>query len=210
MTAERLETSWQETAAHAEITAPSADVIFQALCRRYSEPGRAYHTLEHIAVMLNTVSEFRDTLHDDVAVRLAVWFHDAVYDSRRSDNEEQSALYAMSVLRWGGATPSLLPLVERFILATKTHQSLSHDTDCKFVLDADLAILGASAVDYDRYARAIRQEYAWVSEEDYRAGRRKVLAGFLGRDRLYHTPLLSNRLEQAARGNLQREIRALS
>jgi len=46
-------------------------------------------------------------------VRLAVWFHDAVCDSRRNDNEEQSAALAPSSL--AGAAPHLLPAAGRLI-----------------------------------------------------------------------------------------------
>ncbi len=209
MTREALETGWRELAARAGVAEGRINAIFQDLCRRHSEPGRAYHTLDHIAAMLDTVSEFEEDLHDPVAVRLAVWFHDVVYDSRRSDNEEQSAAYAVAALSEAGTVP-LLPTVERLILATKTHQAPPGDTDCQILLDADLAVLGASAADYDRYARAIREEYAWVPEADYRAGRRRVLESFLKRERLYHTVRMFEQREQAARANLRREIERLT
>lgn len=206
MTRPSLELAWQETAARVGLTRPEA-AIFQGLCRRYSEPGRAYHNLDHIAAMLETVSEFRSAVQDDVAVLLAVWFHDAVYDSRRGDNEEQSAALALSSL--AGAAPGLLPAVERLILATKTHQAPPDDADCQLMLDADLVILGSRADDYDRYTQAIREEYAWVPEADYRAGRRRVLESFLSRECLYHTASLFEQYEQAARANLRREIECL-
>jgi predicted metal-dependent HD superfamily phosphohydrolase len=142
-------------------------------------------------------------------LHFAVWFHDAVYDAKRGDNEEQSAAYAMAVLKQGGALPALLPIIEHLILATKPHPADAGDTDCQVLLDADLAVLGSSPEGYDRYAQAIRQEYAWVSESDYRTGRKKVLEGFLQRERLYHTQRLFDQLEQPARENLRREIEML-
>ena len=210
MTRQELEKQWHETAVRAGLAKPDAEAVFADLCRRCSEPGRAYHNLDHVAAMLGTVSEFGDMLYDEVAVCLAVWFHDVVYDSRRGDNEEQSAAYAAEVLNRGGASPSLLPVVERLILATKAHQAPVDDTDCQILLDADLAILGASAAEYDRYAQAIREEYAWVPEDDYRAGRRRVLESFLGRARIYYTDALFERHEQAARVNLRRGIEGLT
>jgi len=206
MTGKEMEAAWHELAGRAGLVEGNVEAIFQDLCRRYSEPGRAYHTLDHVAAMLDTVSEFEDTLHDDVAVRLAVWFHDAVYDTRRSDDEEQSAAHAAELLSRAGVSPLLLPAVERLILATKTHQAPPDDTDCRLMLDADLAVLGVSAAEYDRYAQAICEEYAWVPEDEYRAGRRRVLEGFLERERLYHTASLFNPREQMWRTNLRREI----
>lgn len=204
-----LEESWHETAAGAGIARPDAVAIFQDLCRRYSEPGRAYHNLDHIAAMLDTVSRFGAGLSDPVAVRLAVWFHDAVYDPKRGDNEEQSAMVAVTALRQCGARQALISVVETLIFATETHCAPPGDTDCQFLLDADLAILGASAEEYDCYAQAIRDEYAWVPDDDYCAGRTKVLASFLERERLYQTPTLYDAWEQSARTNLQREIERL-
>ena len=210
MTQEMLAASWRETALRAGVAAPNVKPLFDDLCRRYSEPGRAYHNLDHVAAMLDTVSRFGEDLHDPVAVRLTVWFHDAVYDPKRGDNEDQSAAYAVSALRQGRASSALLAIVESLILATKNHVAPPDDTDCQLLLDADLAILGADAAEYDRYAQAIREEYAWVPDADYRAGRTKVLAGFLERERLYHAPSLSDAWEAAARANLQREIETLA
>lgn len=210
MMAEEMAAAWRELARRAGVAEGHVEAIFQDLCRRYSEPGRAYHTLDHIAAMLDTVDGFEGDLHDPVAVRLAVWFHDAVYDPRRPDNEEQSAAYAATELGRAGVSPLLLAAAERLILTTKTHQAPPDDTDCQILLNADLAVLGSSAADYDRYAQAIREEYAWVPEDDYRAGRRRVLESFLERERLYYTALLFEQCERAARANLRREIEWLT
>src|SRR5262249_59053313 len=87
-----------------------------------------------------------------------------------------------------GVGPAVVDEVARLVLLTKTHDCAEGDSAGEVLLDADLAILGAEEAEYDRYARAIRAEYAWVSEGDYRAGRRRVLEGFLARPRLYRTP----------------------
>ncbi len=208
MTAE-LKSIWHETARDAGMSESAAEAVWYDLARRYSEPGRAYHTLTHIAAMLALVSEFADTASDPLALRLAVWFHDAIYDARRTDNEEESARYAALSLQAAALPPSTLATVERLILATKTHIAAPEDANAALLLDADLAILGAVPADYDRYAQAIREEYVWVPENNYRAGRRKLLISFLERPRLFHTPALFERLEEPARANLIRESEAL-
>ena len=204
------EVAWHKTAARAGLTRPDAEAVFQDLRRRYSEPGRAYHNLDHVAAMLGTVTELGYMVHDEVAVRLAVWFHDAVYDSRCGNNEEQSAMVAAEELGRAGPSPSVPPAVGRLIMATKTHTAPPGDMDCQILLDADLAILGASAAEYDRYAQAIREEYIWVPEHAYHAGRRRVLESFLGRERIYYTDALFVQREQAARANLRREVEWLT
>lgn len=206
MTQEALAADWHGLAGRAGVPGAHAGPLFADLCRLYSEPARAYHTLAHVGAMLQTLSRSAGAARDGTALALAVWFHDAIYDSRRSDNEARSAAYALAALGDAGASPELLPGVERLILATKTHDAAAGDTDCQLLLDADLAVLGAGEEDYGRYARAIRAEYAWVPEADYRAGRRRVLEGFLGRDRIYYTDGLFRELERPARANLRREI----
>ena len=204
-----LEAAWGETARAAGIPEVQASVLFADLARRYSEPARHYHTLRHVAAMLATLRSFRDQCQDATALELAVWFHDAVYDARRGDNEEESAAFADAALAPANVSEVTRDRVKRLILATKTHRAGPDDADCRILLDADLAILGASPADYDAYAAAIRREYDWVPEADYRAGRARVLRGFLDRDRLYRTEALAA-LEQPARANLSREIAWLS
>lgn len=204
-----MKIAWRETAQAAGLSEPGAGAAWQDLARRYGEPGRAYHTLTHIGAMLAVVEEFAGTALDPLALRLAVWFHDAVYDARCADNEAESARYAAQILQAAALPPPTLAAVERLILATKTHEAALDDGDAALLLDADLAVLGAAPADYDHYAQAIRQEYAWVPEDRYREGRRKVLTSFLERPRLYHTPALYERLERAARANLTRESEAL-
>ncbi len=205
-----LKSAWDQTTGGAGLKEPAASALFLELCRRYSEAGRAYHNLDHIAAMLHTASRFQSEAHDSVAIFLAIWFHDAVYDSRRNDNEVESAVYAASALKEAWASQNLLPTVERLILATKTHQASADDLNCQLLLDADLAVLGSSPTDYNYYAQAIRAEYAWVLESDYRAGRQKVLRSFLDRSRLYYTDALYQEYEKAARENLRWEIEQLA
>ena len=204
-----LKAAWGGTARAAGIPQAQAPGILVDLGGRYSEPARHYHTLRHVAAMLKTLDPLRGRMEDATALELAVWFHDAVYDARRGDNEEESAAFADAVLTPAGVLEATRDRVRHLILATKTHSALPGDPDCRLLLDADLAILGAPPADYDAYAAAIRREYDWVSEADYKAGRVRVLSSFLNRDRLFHTDAFSA-LEQPARANLGREIAWLS
>ena len=86
-----LERAWRDIAIRAGIADGQAETLFHDLCRRYSEPGSAYHTLDHIKAMLDIVTDLGYMVRDDVAVRLAVWFHDAVYgqSARRQRGTER-------------------------------------------------------------------------------------------------------------------------
>ena len=177
---------------------------FDDFSNHYSERGRFYHTLDHVNAVLDTVESLGPSTRNLSAVKLAVWLHDVIYDSKASDNEERSAEFSKRFCH--DLSISEGPVVASLILTTKTHDA-GADPDAKVLLDADLAILGASETVYQEYAQQIRQEYVWVLEQDYRAGRQQVLTKFLTRPRIFH--FLSH-LEEPARRNISAEIAQLA
>jgi predicted metal-dependent HD superfamily phosphohydrolase len=182
---------------------PDSAPSFADLAARYGERGRHYHTLDHIRAVLDHI----DALWPDAppALRLAAWLHDVVYDSRAADNEERSADYARAVLPALGVPSDVIDETARLILLTRSHETDPDDRAGRTLLDADLAVLAADAPTYDAYAAAIRREYAWVPEPDYRAGRRRVLERFLVRSRIFLSMEMAE-AEPRARDNLRREI----
>jgi predicted metal-dependent HD superfamily phosphohydrolase len=194
----------------ADFGAPAEAILsaFADLRTCYTSAGRYYHTLDHIHAMLCTVRA-PGGADEMPALPLAVWFHDAIYDTRANDNEEKSAALARRALQPLGVPEAILSETERLILLTKTHSPASGDRPGQLLIDADLAVLGAPETEYDAYARAIRQEYAWVHEETYRTGRRTVLETFLRRPRIYCTEEMFVQREEMARQNLRREIETL-
>ncbi|MFM9961172.1 MAG: N-methyl-D-aspartate receptor NMDAR2C subunit [Planctomycetaceae bacterium] len=182
---------------------------FDDLLDRYRESHRAYHTLQHLREcfdQLATAGQLATRLGE---VKLAVWFHDVIYDPRKSDNEERSRDYAQSVLTRADADVGLKSRVENLILATK-HTSDVTDSDAKLLVDIDLAILGSDALRFDEYELQVRQEYAWVPTADFRTGRSRILSQFLARPRIFLTDWFFNRFERPARANLQRSLDQLS
>jgi predicted metal-dependent HD superfamily phosphohydrolase len=180
-----------------------ADRHFNEVCACYSGPSRYYHTLDHVLAVLDTVEGLAAHAKNLNAVKLAAWLHDVIYDSRASDNEERSAEYAERLCQ-----ELAIPEGRRIaalIRKTKTHEA--DDDDAQVLLDADLAILGASESDYLAYAEKIRREYAWVPEPEYRKGRQEILERFLTRPRIFH---LLDDLEAPARCNLAAEIATLT
>ena len=141
-------------------------------------------------------------------LELAIWFHDAVYDPKRTDNEEQSAQWALASLSQAGAGPSDGATVADLIRATN-HRDANPSGDAALLCDVDLAVLGASPRRYHSYERAIRAEYAWVPGPQYRTGRADVLRGFLDREHIYATGPFHRRYEPRARRNLARALAQL-
>ena len=184
--------------------------LFDELVEAYQQPHRYYHNLEHVAEMLKIVGRLSDRTSDPLAVTLAVWFHDAVYDPRSHDNEAASATLARERLSTLRLDPGLVARVADLILATAHTGASTDDPDAMVLLDADLGILGADEKRYRRYAAAIRREYAHVADEAYRIGRAGVLGAFLKRDAIYRTERMHQTGEEFARTNLRREIHELT
>ena len=178
------------------------------LAAAYDAPERHYHTLQHIENLLDRVEAH--PLQDPVVVGLAVWFHDAVYNPLGTDNEAQSARWALSFLQETSLAPARRERVADLIRRTQDHTQPQppDDADLLLFLDADLSILGAPEAAYWDYARQIRREYQLVPDLLYQPGRRKVLAKMLAAPVLFHTPALRNELDAQARRNLQAELDA--
>lgn len=179
------------------------------LADRYGEEHRRYHTREHLVAVLDLVDELAGHADDPDLVRLAAWFHDAVYDPRRGDNEERSAVKAERVLADTDLPPEAVAEVARLVRLTATHTPGPADRNGQVLCDADLAILGADAERYAAYAAAVRSEYAFVPEEHFNAARADILRSLLAKPTIFHTPPARERFERRARRNLHQELSRL-
>jgi predicted metal-dependent HD superfamily phosphohydrolase len=190
------------------------DALKAELTKLYAAPDRHYHNLAHIEALLALAKRLQAEIADPNAVEAAIWFHDAIYDSRAKDNEARSAALAAERLA-GPVEPERLTKIVAMIEATATHQvpNLADATarhDAALLLDMDLSILGAPPADFDVYEEAVRQEYGWVPEDAWRAGRAAVLQNFLARQFIFHTAAFRSELEGQARENMARSVAALT
>jgi predicted metal-dependent HD superfamily phosphohydrolase len=142
-------------------------------------------------------------------VQLALWFHDAIYDTRAQDNEERSARWAAESLSGADAPGEAAARVHALVMVTR-HAAVPSGADAELLVDVDLSILGAPEARFAEYERQVRQEYAWVPEAGFRKARARVLESFLARPRIYSTSWFKRRLEERARANLARSIVELS
>lgn len=180
---------------------------------RYGEPHRHYHTWDHVAALCRHVRDVHPGWTRLEPVRWALFWHDAIYDPRRSDNEELSAQLLEKQGR-GHISDKDLGFAAEIIRATAKHQvpdglSAADEHDLALFLDIDLAILGAPEAVFDRYEADVRAEYAFVPEEVFRAGRARVLKSFSERPSIYFTPEGKARWEAQARANVARSLKAL-
>jgi pantetheine-phosphate adenylyltransferase len=183
-----------------------SEVVLKDLLTRYGEPHRAYHNIAHVVTMLDELELLNE---GDPAISLAIWFHDAVYEPKTKDNnEERSAELARNSIKQIGLPDSLGKQINDLIMATK-HTAVPVDHATQILVDLDLVILGKSNKEFDVYEVGIRKEYDWVPQADFNAGRSKILQFFLNRSKIYLTELFRSRYESTARNNLERSIKRL-
>ena len=182
--------------------------LFPGIVASYSEPGRAYHTIQHIEDCLRWFDDLRDQAEHSREVEAAIWFHDAIYKPSSRTNEEESAAWAVSTLSRSGVPDLVRSRIAALILATN-HNEVPSGVDTRIIVDVDLGILGADPARFDRYEDQVRSEYAHVPDASYRRERRKILAAFSAREAIYTTAPFKNHREPRARANLARSLARL-
>ncbi|MFH8339881.1 hypothetical protein [Streptomyces sp. AM6-12] len=180
------------------------------LLARWQEPQRRYHTPAHLTAVLDHIDTLEPHAADPDVVRLAAWFHDAVYLPERSENEERSARLAERALPEAGVPGAKAAEVARLVRLTVTHDPAADDRDGQVLCDADLAILAAPPSAYAAYTAEVREEYHFVPNDAFRQGRSAVLRQLLALPRLFRTPYGQEHWEATARYNLAAELEMLS
>ncbi|GAB3332345.1 HD domain-containing protein [Marilutibacter aestuarii] len=195
------------------------DVQQEARLREaYARPPRAYHNFGHVEEVMRHVDAVADGpgWRQPREVRLAVLYHDAIYEPSRHDNEARSAAFARAEI---GAAMSREDVdVERvawLIELTARHGQFgpadfaddAHPGDVRHFLDCDMAILGAAPDAFDAYDRGIASEYrghvpGWL----FRINRRRFLKGLLAKERIFLSDFFHERLDARARANLRRAV----
>jgi predicted metal-dependent HD superfamily phosphohydrolase len=201
-TLERWKTTWRGLGVNGD------EPLYRSLIERYSEPHRSYHTVQHLDECFARLDESSDRAVHAHEVELALWFHDAFYDTRSQDNEERSASWAEAAAVHVGVAAEAARRVRDLIMAT-THDAAPATADAKLLVDVDLAILGAPAERFDEYERQVREEYSWVLSWLFRRKRREILLAFLARPHVFSTKYFRTTYETQARANLERSVKSL-
>jgi len=189
---------------------PGARSLGAQLVASYDHPDRRYHDGRHLAEVLERVHELsaHGVEFDRMAVLLAAWFHDSVYDGQ-PDAEKRSAAWAAEALP-PLVDQGVVDEVVRLVLITEHHDPAGDDRNGCALSDADLAILAAPPKEYAEYAARVREEYGFVPDEAFREGRAAVLRQLLELPRLFRTPHGAAEWEARARHNLTTELELLT
>lgn len=189
---------------------PGARPLGAQLVASYAHPDRRYHDGRHLGEVLERIHELsaHGVEFDRMAVLLAAWFHDSVYDAQ-PDAERRSAAWAAEAL------PTLVDQgvvdeVVRLVLVTEHHRPADDDLNGCALSDADLAILASPAERYGEYVASVRTEYAQVPDDAFAAGRAEILRDLLAKPHLFHTSYARGAWEEAARANVLQELEKLT
>lgn len=181
------------------------DICFENIYNFYSG-GRYYHNLEHISSCFKELEDYNGHAFghcDSVYLRLAIWLHDVIYDSKSINNEEMSVNFAKLILIGGKALPTISDKVSELIMLTKHNVNTDNISfEGKLLLDIDLSILGKDRKTFNKYELDIRKEYSWVDDKRYFNGRLVIINSFMNRDKIYNTKYFSDKYEKQARDNL--------
>ncbi len=198
-----LERSWLRAWDNLQLPAPAG--LREKLIAAYREPHRHYHSLQHLEECIGQLDQCLESALRPGEVEIALWFHDAIYQTMGKSSERRSADWALTELSAAGAPAPVLERIEELIMAT-CHAAVPAEPDQQLLVDIDLAILGSSPARFAEYQQQVRAEYAWVPSFIYASQRKKVLRSFIARSHLYNTRFFRERCERQARANLQGAI----
>jgi predicted metal-dependent HD superfamily phosphohydrolase len=210
--------SFVRSAVGAGATADSEAIeeIGQTLLARWADEHRHFHNLRHLAAVLHRVDQLAEETHEPDLVRLAAWYHGAVFSSDKkvaeaSQGGEQttaSALLAREELARLGVPARAAERVAALVNAIVRHAPDPADFDAAVLNDADLAMLAAEPQRYKEYKAAVRQEYAHIPIDVYLKARIRVIERLLARRSLFLSPM-GAAWEEPARQNLDMELHRL-
>lgn len=210
-----LFSSWSRACAEAGATASPERIrqVGEALLARWCDPARRFHDLRHLADVLNRVDELVEETHEPALVRLAAWYHGAIFDAetkaayeaRGGENETASAVLAHEQLLALGVPERAAHRVAQLVTALLRHAPDPADFDCAVLCDADLGMLAAEPQRYKAYLADVRKEYAHIPDRDFVRARVAILTRLLERRALFSSPL-GAAWEDAARQNVQGEL----
>jgi predicted metal-dependent HD superfamily phosphohydrolase len=178
------------------------EALYGQLLACYAQPHRHYHTRQHLDECFVHLEQVRQWAEQPHEIEIALWFHDAIYDTKSHHNEAQSANWARTAVLSQGIAPDVAQRIHALVMATQHHaKPVGHDT--AMLIDIDLGILGTAPNRFAEYETQVREEYAWVPACVYKRERCKVLQGFLNRPSIYTTPYFQATYEAQAQENLR-------
>jgi predicted metal-dependent HD superfamily phosphohydrolase len=188
----------------------------ESLVERWSGEARHFHNLKHLATTLHRVDELSQETHNPDLVRLAAWYHGAVFASdaqttyalRGGEQTPASAELARKELTQLGVPSANADRVAALVDSLLRHLPAAGDSDAQVLNDADLSMLAIEPQHYKSYAAAVRAEYAHIPQRDFLRARIRILERLLQRGQIFSSPM-GAAWENPARQNVEAELSRL-
>ncbi|MFV0253623.1 MAG: hypothetical protein ACK5H2_09860 [Beutenbergiaceae bacterium] len=213
-----LLSAWRRSVTAVGATADRAEIekVGNGLIERWSDAERVHHNLKRLIGVLARVDELAEETHNPEVVRLAAWYHGAVFTSaahqayahKGGADAGGSASLARTELAGLGVPTEVIERVVSLVRALSRHVAPADDIDAQALCDADLGGLAAEPQRYEDYRREVRAEYAHIPERDYVEARIAIITRLLQRKQLFASPL-GQGWEDRARDNLNAELARL-
>lgn len=208
----RLREHWKRFVERFQITSDLRQNVLAELWRRYGEKHRRYHGIKHPVQLLDELEIARREMPEwfasrdqDIAIELAIWAHDSVYDPRKRDNEERSSERVLDYAHDLGISAIVGAEAALITLATK-HLKRPIALSAQVVTDIDLSQLAAPWNEFVQNTLEIREEYSHLSDQEWRAGRKDFLEGMARWSSIYTTDYFFMKYEARAQENLRRSF----
>ena len=199
---ERFSLFWSTLSEEPEIAKLKAPEVLATLIKYYIGSDRHYHNISHILDCVNELQSFKLENIDHYKLFVALWFHDVIYDTRKNDNEQESANLFVKFAIESRMKDEHINEIVGMILATKSHIGKTELEE--YLLDIDLSILGQDKESLDRYDSNIRKEYSWVPDTEYNTARNKIMNNFYARTYIFKTKSFADKYEKKAKEYLKK------
>lgn len=214
-----LLSAWRRSVEAAGATAPREQIeaYGERLIERWTQTDRVHHNLRRLIGVLARVDELAGETHHPDVVRLAAWYHGAIFDAaarrayahRGGVDEHASAALARTELTELGVPEKFVNRIADLIAGLSRHVAPEGDMDAQALCDADLGGLAAEPQRYEAYRREVREEYGHIPQRDYVEARLAIVTRLLARTHLFRSPL-GQAWEDAAHENLTAELARLT
>ncbi len=204
-----IQAAWDRTISFVAHPTGRLQPFLIGIAAAYIEGSRHYHTLHHVLQCLDTLKEYPKPIPYHSEIELALWYHYAIYDPQKRDNEEQSGRLLKQDLEKADLPTSSIQKAYELVIATD-HKRPANDEAEAIIADVDMAILSYPQEQYTTYSEQIRKEYSCFDDNTFSEGRKTFLKHFLAKQSIYQTPFYHSQFEAKARTNMERELKQLS
>lgn len=196
--------------------------VWSILKFNYTQSHRYYHNFDHIRTLLKMFDKNKNHFNDPIAVELAIWFHDIVYNPVSKFNEDASAEIAHSLIMKLNK-PELAETVRQLVMFTKwtsewfyastVEEITKHldkaNNDFLLLRDMDWSGLASDSKIYEMNCKNLRAEVSFLNDFEYAKKRLAFLNIITVLPRPLYCTEVFYKFESKATENISKEVEHL-